>query len=106
MCIAGMNMSRGRQRKPRAKTWERDRRYRAKLKQRAVDATANRCEHCSGTKKLQFAHRVPTALEGRGRGSRQRYMDVVLHSECYLRLCASCHYDYDNPAADQGKEAA
>lgn len=40
---------------------------------------------------LEFAHLKPTGLNGRNRGSKAVYLDVIRHPECYVLLCHECH---------------
>lgn len=59
----------------------------------------DRCFHCNtrGSKKnaLEFAHLQPTALDGRGRGSHHRRLDLLKHLDKYTYLCHDCHKDFD-----------
>lgn len=60
----------------------------------------NRCALCGkkGTKirPLQFAHIKETLLNGRGRGSYERYKDVLNNTKSYTLLCNECHLDFDS----------
>lgn len=50
-------------------------------------------------RRLEFAHLIPTGLEGRSRGWERRYQDVRNHPYAYALLCPPCHrkFDQDNP---------
>lgn len=66
-------------------------------------AAGGRCVMCSRrfyryrtvdgwrTRRLEFAHLRSTGLDGRGRGLRARYLDVVRHAWDYVLLCWPCH---------------
>jgi len=56
-----------------------------------------KCEHCSSTEDLQFAHKHghETGLSGSSRGSWYRFKDVAMHPLSYLLLCRTCHFAYD-----------
>lgn len=47
---------------------------------------------------LQFSHVRATAIWGRGRGARERYLDVVRNPECYRLRCRKCHRAADQQA--------
>lgn len=53
------------------------------------------CWFCGSTVNLEFAHRVPTGLEGRGRGQPQRYHDIAKNPCDYLLACYDCHLSFD-----------
>jgi hypothetical protein len=40
---------------------------------------------------VHYAHKLPTALAGYGRGLTKRYRDILTHPDCYIRVCAPCH---------------
>jgi len=48
---------------------------------------------------VEFAHRHDSengsVLNGRGRGKRKRFYDVINHPECYVPLCKPHHKSYD-----------
>jgi hypothetical protein len=54
-----------------------------------------KCFFCESTKKLQFAHVLPTKLSGCGRGSFERVIDVLLNPDAYILLCDKCHVKFD-----------
>lgn len=62
-------------------------------------AIGSRCFHCNtrGSKKnqMEFAHLQPTGLNGIGRGSHHRRLDVLKHQDKYTYLCRNCHQDLD-----------
>lgn len=47
------------------------------------------------TEDLQFAHVKRTKLNGRGRGRKERYYDVVKNPDCYILLTKDCHKRFD-----------
>ena len=77
---------------------ERQRRYVAKLRRLAVEALggAERCSHpeCE-METVEFAHRRPTSLSGRGRGQAARYRDVARNPTAYVMLCRDHHRAFD-----------
>lgn len=58
-------------------------------------ARGGKCEWCSATETLEFAHVHATNVNGQGRGGRERYYDIRNHPECYRLLCHECHLAYD-----------
>lgn len=66
------------------------RRKRKELVQRFGDG----CNTCGGREQLHFHHIKPTLLSGKGRGSPQRYYDVVKNPKSYLLMCRSCHKEF------------
>lgn len=80
------------------------RRYRARLKQRAENAVGSCCSFCGSTSRLEFAHIVPTAVSGHGRGNIHRYRDVLRNPTKYRRLCHDCHTEYDRTITRQCRE--
>ena len=50
-----------------------------------------KCGICGHKQKLQFHHIKETKLNGEGRGSNQRYYDIVKHPDAYIPLCYFCH---------------
>lgn len=67
------------------------------LRSRLLARYGGACTRCGSTKRLEFAHVKPTALNGRGRGSRERYYDVLKHPDCYTLLCRKHHNLMDGP---------
>jgi HNH endonuclease len=63
--------------------------------QRARIHRRSRCRSCGRREELQFAHRRPTGLEGRGRGREKRLYDIKHHPRAYVLLCKWCHRDFD-----------
>jgi hypothetical protein len=63
-----------------------------------------RCWNCGSTVNLQFAHIKETDINGRGRGRKERYYDIIKHPESYALLCGGddgvggCHKGYDGGA--------
>ena len=62
----------------------------------------NACEKCKkkleineGQPNLQFAHLRPTGLNGEGRGSNHRILDILRNPDCYVLLCPDCHFLLD-----------
>lgn len=62
----------------------------------------NRCAECGSTpsedfelNRLEFAHVVTTGLNGRGRGSAERYYDILKNPGAYRLLCRPCHRRFD-----------
>ena len=55
-----------------------------------------KCEECHSTESLEFAHKEPTGLSGRGRGRKERLYDVINNPDKYRLLCKDCHEMYDN----------
>lgn len=72
---------------------EAQRRYRAKLKERAKAACGDVCR--CGSKEVEFAHVKPTGLNGCGRGMTHRFLDVIKHPKHYRPMCKSCHREHD-----------
>lgn len=50
---------------------------------------------CHVRSQLEWSHREPTALNGRGRGKLRRLLDIRKHRGSYWRLCRRCHREYD-----------
>lgn len=80
---------------------ERNKRYVARLKVRLKEARGYRCEHCSATEELEWAHKVPTKLNGMGRGQARRLFDIKKNPDKYLLLCKTCHRKFDQQAKQQ-----
>lgn len=68
------------------------------------EAIGDRCFHCNtrGSKRngLEFAHLAPTGLNGMGRGSHHRRLDLLRHLDKYTYLCKNCHRDFDKGKLD------
>jgi len=71
-------------------------RYIDRLHSRLIQALGGKCEFCGALAPLEFAHRQPTGLSGRGRGRKKRLLDVNRHIDSYRLLCSKCHYAYDH----------
>lgn len=54
-----------------------------------------KCERCPKRRHLQFAHKRPTGLMGRGRGRADRYHDIKRNRDAYMLLCYRCHLQHD-----------
>ena len=54
------------------------------------------CQHdgCTETR-VEFAHIVTTAVNGRGRGQAVRYYDIRSHRERFKLLCRKHHLEFD-----------
>ena len=52
--------------------------WRAK-RRRLIASRGGKCGNCGATEQLEFAHKKPTGLNGRGRGFKDRVRDVMLH---------------------------
>lgn len=74
---------------------ERHKRMVRRMKRRAIALIGKVCAICGTTSKLEFAHLMPTGLNGEGRGQYWRYRDVLEFPECYARLCEGCHARFD-----------
>jgi len=64
-------------------------------RQELIDQFGGKCQNCGGTENLELAHKEPTGLNGRGRGSWHRYYDVRKNPEKYWLACKDCHKEYD-----------
>jgi hypothetical protein len=60
----------------------------------------DRCYFCSSTFQLEFAHVLPTKLNGRGRGRKERYYDIINNRDKYLLTCKNHNYlaEINSPA--------
>jgi len=67
-----------------------------KLRILALGMLNFRCARCFITKKLEFAHTAPTQLNGRSRGQRARFEDVINNPGKYVLLCKEHHKEYDD----------
>ena len=59
-------------------------------------------EKCGSTQNLEFAHKRPTDIQGRGRGGNQRIQDVIQNMSSYRLLCHRCHVEYQRWKAARG----
>jgi 5-methylcytosine-specific restriction endonuclease McrA len=59
-----------------------------------------KCQKCGNGGRLEFAHIEPTDLNGRGRGRKERYYDVINNPTAYLLLCRNCHKLFDAAQKD------
>lgn len=57
------------------------------------DMYMNRCFYCDSTINLEFAHRIPTKLNGKGRGKYDRIRDIFQNPNSY-RLTCRLHNDF------------
>lgn len=67
-----------------------------KMRLRLIELYKGRCKHCKADTNLEFAHRIPTQLQGWGRGRKERYYDIKKNPQSYMLLCKKCHKEYDN----------
>lgn len=80
---------------PRA-TPEQCRRYRQKLKKRALDLLGDTCVFCKSQENIEAAHVKPTAISGRNaRGMSKRHKDIINNPDCYRPMCTKCHRTFD-----------
>jgi hypothetical protein len=75
------------------------RRYRARLRERALQLKGNVCCQCGLLWDLEFAHTDDTPVNGAGRGMDRRYRDVLKHPDCYVLMCHDCHLEFDRDIA-------
>lgn len=61
--------------------------YWKQLKKKLHSLYGNRCYFCSATTGLEFAHVLPTKLNGKGRGRSRRLIDVKHNTDKYLLTC-------------------
>lgn len=74
---------------------ERQRQYRARLRERGLAALGRECVFCAASE-VQAAHVRPTGLSGRnGRGLDRRWLDVLRYPDAYRPMCAACHRTFD-----------
>ena len=52
----------------------------------------NKCFFCGQTYRLEFAHKRPTKLNGKGRGRQERYYDIKNNLDCYMLTCSKHNY--------------
>lgn len=70
-----------------------------------LNFTCQRCNEVTPEERLDFAHKEPTELNGRGRGSFTRIKDVLNNPQKYCMLCMGCHeacdrYEQEFPNKD------
>jgi len=70
--------------------------YTKRLKVRCRKLFGSSCQSCGATSRLHYAHVAPTSVNGKGRGLKRRYLDILKHPECYRRLCSLCHGSLDS----------
>jgi hypothetical protein len=72
---------------------EAQRRYVHRLDAQLRAERGNKCEEddCEETFPLEWAHVKPTRMHGRGRGKKNRLVDVKKNPDCYKLLCRPCH---------------
>lgn len=76
------------------------RKYRQRLKTRAVELIGDKCVFCGWKEGLEMAHVKETKLSGSSaRGMGQRYIDVIKNPDAYRRMCRRCHRVFDQLAA-------
>lgn len=96
--LAAMRARRIRVGPPQTQT-ERTTRWVVSARARLLAAYGGFCWGCGanhGTD-LELAHRLPTGLDGRSRGSAARLRDAQAHPFAYLPLCRRCHRDFGGP---------
>lgn len=59
----------------------------------------SKCVMCGTNQDIEFAHKNPTKLSGKGRGRKERYYDILNNPDCYIPLCKQHHKEYDNEKA-------
>jgi len=65
-------------------------------RQELIQRFGGKCKNCGSTEKLQFAHIEKTKLSGsKGRGTKERFYDVLKNPEKYRLYCEGCHEQYD-----------
>lgn len=75
------------------------RRYRARLAERVRALFGGFCYGCgaNGSTPLDLAHVVPTGVDGPGRGTERRRLDVLANPWAYVPLCRPCHVAFGGP---------
>lgn len=76
-------------------------------------AFGGKCQRCGGRwslanikdkgyrhRPLEFAHKKPTRLRGRGRGLQKRFRDILRNPDCYELLCKKCHWIKDTERSE------
>ncbi|MBA7472222.1 hypothetical protein ES707_07544 [subsurface metagenome] len=82
------------------------RRYWNRVRANQIVLLGGECtaQNCHETKDLEFAHRVPNGVNGRGRGRQERYQDVRNNPGNYMLLCPNHHHQYDCGIYVEGTE--
>lgn len=77
--------------------------YRTRLKARVRALFGGFCYGCgaNGRTKLDYAHVVPTGLDGPGRGTEARMLDVLAHPFAYVPFCRACHLAFGGPETER-----
>jgi hypothetical protein len=76
-------------------------RYVQRLRQRCITLFlvdgVEKCqeEGCDSVAQLEFAHLDWTPVQGRGRGMKRRYLDILANPTKYKRICHECHVARD-----------
>jgi hypothetical protein len=78
---------------------EAQRRYRRRLAVRARELFGGFCYGCgaNGSTPLEYAHVLPTGLDGPSRGTERKFLDVLTHPWSYVPLCRPCHVAFGGP---------
>lgn len=70
--------------------------------QKLREQFGNKCDICEKKynrnrhkPNLQFAHIRATGLKGRGRGRKERILDIRKNPDAYRLLCRTCHTEHD-----------
>jgi len=58
-----------------------------RLKKKLIKQFGGKCIVCGKTTNLEFAHIKPTKLNGKGRGRKERYYDVLKNPDYYCLTC-------------------
>lgn len=66
-----------------------------KLRKKLENLFGGKCFFCGSTSLLEFAHYKPTTIDGKGRGRKERYYDIIKNHKCYVLLCRYCHLRLD-----------
>ena len=77
-----------------------------KLRVELAKAFGGVCQHpdCEKTQDLQFAHRRPTKLSGKGRGRKERIQDILNNPLDYALSCRVHNNYFDETIPIGGKE--
>lgn len=75
----------------RQRRWLRDARKRLRTRFGGVCSVCGRGQLW----RLEFGHVRATSLNGRERGSQERYYDVVRNPDAYRLFCRPCHLSFD-----------
>jgi hypothetical protein len=60
-----------------------------------LHAYGDQCSVCGSKENLEFAHKVPTGLSGRGRGRKERCYDVIKFPLDYNLTCKKHNKDVE-----------